>query len=155
MLIGFERGMTVHLVKLCVGVETVQELKVWQVERLKRLKRAGKTPVLCHRTLQAPRRRDEVLDGGSLYWVIKGVILVRQRIVDLRPDTKDDGVACCGIALDPELVATRAQARRVFQGWRYLPAADAPADLRVVGKDEGDMPTAMRADLRELRLIDF
>lgn len=147
--------MTVHLVKLCVGVETVQELKVWQDERLKRLKRAGKTPELCHRTLQAPRRREEVLDGGSLYWVIKGVILVRQRILDLRPDIKDDGTACCGIVLDRELVATRAQARRAFQGWRYLPAADAPADLRVVESDNSEMPKAMRADLRELRLIDF
>jgi hypothetical protein len=152
---GSTGEMTVHLVKLCVGCDTVQDLKDWQVERLKQLKRAGKTPELCHRTLQSPRRRDEVLDGGSLYWVIRGVILVRQRIVDLRPDTKDDGVACCGIVLDPQLVATRAQARRAFQGWRYLPAADAPADLRVVGEDEGEMPKAMRADLRELRLIDF
>lgn len=148
-------GMTVHLVKLCVGCDTVQDLKDWQDERLKQLKRAGKTPELCHRTLQAPRRRDEVLDGGSLYWVIRGLILVRQRIVDLRLDTKDDGTPCCGIVYDEELVATCPQARRAFQGWRYLPAADAPADLRVVGEDEGEMPKAMRADLRELRLIDF
>jgi hypothetical protein len=147
--------MTVHLIKLCVGVDTVQELKLWQTERLKRLKRAGKTPELCHRTLQAPRRRDEVLDGGSLYWVIKGVILVRQRVLDLRPDIKDDGTACCGIVLDPVLVATRGQARRAFQGWRYLQAADVPADLRVVEDDAGEIPQAMRADLRELRLIDF
>jgi len=150
-----QRRMTVHIVKLCVGCDTVQDLKDWQDERLKQFKRAGQTPELCHRTLQAPRRREDVLDGGSLYWVIRGVILVRQRIIDLRPDTKDDGVACCGIVLDRELVATRAQARRAFQGWRYLPAADAPADLRVVGEDEGDMPKTMRADLRELRLIDF
>jgi hypothetical protein len=147
--------MTVHLVKLGVGCDTVQELKEWQDERLKQLKRAGKTTELCHRTLQSPRRRDEVLDGGSLYWVIRSVILVRQRIIDLRPDTKDDGVACCGIVLDPQLVATRAQARRAFQGWRYLPAANAPADLRLVGEDDGEMPQAMRANLRELRLIDF
>jgi hypothetical protein len=150
-----QRRMTVHIVKLCVGCDTVQDLKDWQDERLKQLKRAGQMPELCHRTLQAPRRREEVLDGGSLYWVIRGVILVRQRIIDLRPDTKDDGVACCGIVLERELVATRAQARRAFQGWRYLPATDAPADLRVVGEDEGDVPRAMRADLRELRLIDF
>ena len=147
--------MTIHLLKLCVGCDTVQDLKDWQDDRLRQLKRAGKPAELCHRTLQAPRRREEVLDGGSLYWVIRGVILVRQRIIDLRPDTKDDGIACCGIVLDRELVATRAQARRAFQGWRYLPAADAPADLRVVGEDEGDMPRTMRADLRELRLIDF
>jgi len=67
---------------------------------------------------------------------------------------KGDGFACCGIVLDPELVVTRAQPRRAFQGWRYLPATDAPADLRVVGEVEGDMPQAMRANLRELRLID-
>ena len=76
--------MTVHLIKLCVGVDTVKELADWQDERLKRLKRAGKTPELCHRTLQTPRRREEVLDGGSLYWVIKGFVLVRQRVLDLQ-----------------------------------------------------------------------
>jgi len=141
--------MTVHLIKLCVGVDTVQELKIWQTER------ARKTLELCHRTMRAPRRRDEVLDGGSLYWVIKGIVLVRQRVLDLRPDVKDDGTACCGIVLDAELVATRAQARRAFQGWRYLPVTDAPSDLRVVDDDDGEMPHAMRADLRELRLIDF
>ena len=85
--------MTVHLIKLCVGVDTVKELVDWQAERLKRLKRAGKMPELCHRTLQAPRRRAEVLEGGSLYWVIKGFVLVRQRVLDLRPDVKDDGTA--------------------------------------------------------------
>lgn len=141
--------MTVHLIKLCVGVDTVQELKIWQTER------ARKTLELCHRTMRAPRRRDEVLDGGSLYWVIKGIVLVRQRVLDLRPDVKDDGTACCGIVLDAELVATRAQARRAFQGWRYLPVTDAPSDLGVVEDDDDEMPHAMRADLRELRLIDF
>jgi len=141
--------MTVHLIKLCVGVDTVQELKIWQTEC------ARKTLELCHRTMRAPRRRDEVLDGGSLYWVIKGIVLVRQRVLDLRPDVKDDGTACCGIVLDAELVATRAQPRRAFQGWRYLPVTDAPSDLRVVEDNEGEMPHAMRADLRELRLIDF
>jgi hypothetical protein len=144
--------MTIHLLKLCVGCDTVQDLKDWQDDRLKQLKRAGKTPELCHCPANARRRSAR---RRSLYWVIRGVILVRQRIIDLRPDTKDDGIACCGIVLDPVLVATRAQARRAFQGWRYLPAADAPADLRVVGEDEGDMPKTMRADLRELRLIDF
>jgi len=152
---GASGEMTIHLLKLCVGCDTIQDLKDWQEERLRQLKRAGKTPELRHRTLQAPRRREEVLDGGSLYWVIRGVILVRQRIVDLRPDTKDDGTPCCGIVYDEGLVATRPQARRAFQGWRYLNPADAPADLRVVTDEGADMPKAMRADLRELRLIDF
>jgi hypothetical protein len=147
--------MTVHLVKLCVGVDSVQELKAWQTERLNSLRKAGKRGELCHRTLQAPRRRDDVLNGGSLYWVIKGFILARQGILDLRPDRKDDGTACCGIVLAEELIATRPQARRAFQGWRYLELADAPADLRAVESESGDMPQAMRAALRELRLIDF
>ena len=147
--------MTVHLIKLCVGCDTVEELAIWQAERLKRLKRARKTPELCHRTLQTPRRRDEVLDGGSLYWVIKGFVLVRQRVLDLRPDAKDDGTACCGIVLDKELVATRAHPRRAFQGWRYLEVADAPKDAGVVDAAVEDMPRGIRDELRELRLIDW
>lgn len=147
--------MTVHLVKLCVGVDTVQDLLEWQSERLETLARQGKTPELCHRTMQAPRRRDEVLDGGSLYWVIKSFIVVRQRIVDLKPATKDDGRACCGIVLDPELVPTRPHPRRAFQGWRYLEPADAPADAPILESGNDEMPPGMREELRELRLIDW
>jgi hypothetical protein len=147
--------MTVHLLKLCVGCDTIQDLKDWQDDRLRQLKRKREPVELYHRTLQTPKRRDQVLDGGSLYWVIKGFVLARQRILDLRPGRKDDGTPCCAIVYDEELVATRPQARRAFQGWRYLSPADAPADLRVVTGEDGDMPRAMRADLRELRLIDF
>jgi len=147
--------MTVHLVKLCVGVETVQDLAVWQAERLRRLAQAGEAAEFCHRTRQMPRRRNEILGGGSLYWVVKGFVLVRQRILDLKDATKDDGTACCGIVLDPELVTTRPQPRRAFQGWRYLEAADAPADARTLDDVEADIPPGMREDLRELRLIDW
>ena len=147
--------MTVHLIKLCVGVDSLQDLKDWQTERLKSLRKGGQTPELCHRTSQTPRRRDEVLDGGSLYWVIKGFILVRQRVLDLRPDRKDDGRACCGIVLDSELLATRAQGRRAFQGWRYLVVADVPPDLGTGAEVRAEPPKAMVKDLRELRLIDW
>lgn len=147
--------MTLHLVKLCVGVDSVQDLAVWQAERLKRFRREKRTAELCHRTLQTPRRREEVLDGGSLYWVIKGFILVRQCVLDLRPDVKEDGTACCGIVLDAELVPTRAHPRRAFQGWRYLDPADAPADAEGLFAAADDMPPGMREELRELRLIDW
>jgi len=147
--------MTVHLIKLCVGVDSLQDLKDWQTERLKSLRKGGQTPELCHRTSQTPRRRDEVLDGGCLYWVIKGLILVRQRVLALRPDRKDDGTACCGIVLDSELVATRAQGRRAFQGWRYFDAADAPPDLDAVVEAGEAPPKAMVKELRKLRLIDW
>ena len=146
--------MTVHLVKLCVGIDTVQDLREWQAERLHSLAVAGQTPELCHRTMQAPRRRADVLDGGSLYWVIKGFVLVRQRIVDFKAATKDDGRACCGIVLDPELVQTRPHPRRAFQGWRYLEMADAPEDARALEAADDDMPPGMREELRELRLIE-
>jgi hypothetical protein len=144
-----------HLIKLCVGVECVAELAEWQAERLESLKRARQRAELCHRTLQTPRRRGEVLDGGSLYWVIKGFVLVRQRVIDLRPDVKEGGIACCGIVLDPVLVATRPHPRRAFQGWRYLEPSDAPQDAKEYDEEDEDMPLAMRQDLRELRLIDW
>lgn len=147
--------MTVHLIKLCVGVETPRELAEWQARRLKRLARAKKTPEHCHRTLQTPRRRVEILDGGSLYWVIKGFVLVRQRIIDLRDDVKDDGTRCCGIVLDTEIVPTRLHPRRAFQGWRYLEAADAPPDVKGFAEEADAMPRAMREELRALRLIDW
>lgn len=147
--------MTVHLIKLCVGVDTPKELAEWQDERLKRLAREGKAPELCHRTLQTPRRRAELLDGGSLYWVIKGFVLVRQRVLDLRADLKDDGTACCGIVLDAELVMTRPHPRRAFQGWRYLDAADVPPDIKGFAEEADEIPHGMREDLRELRLIDW
>ena len=146
--------MTVHLVKLCVGIDSVEHLREWQANRRSELARAGKPAVSCHRTAHMPRRRDDVLDGGSLYWVIKSFVLVRQRIVDLRPDKKDDGTKCCGIVLDPDLVATRPQPRRAFQGWRYLEAADAPADVQTLAEVGEDIPPGMREELRELRLID-
>ena len=147
--------MTVHLIKLCVGIETPRELAEWQTERLKHLAKAGKTPELRHRTRQTPRRSAELLDGGSLYWVIKGFVLVRQRILDLRADVKDDGTRCCGIVFDTALVLTRPQPRRAFQGWRYLEVADAPPDATGLSDEADEMPRGMREELRELRLIDW
>jgi hypothetical protein len=146
--------MTVHLLKLCVGVETVQELKAWQTERLANLRKARKVLELRHRTLQTPRRRDDLLSGGSLYWVIKGFILARQRVLDLKLDVKDDGSKCCAIVLDPELIGTFPQRRRAFQGWRYLEPVDAPKDRGEIAGGE-DLPPGMREELRELRLIDW
>ena len=147
--------MALNLIKLCVGADSVSDLERWIKQRLKDKRKRGEKPEHIHRTRMVPKRAAELVDGGSLYWVIRGIILVRQRVLDLRPDVKDDGIACCAIVLDPELMATRAQARRAFQGWRYLSVADAPPDVRAVEDEDGEIPRAMRADLRELRLIDF
>jgi hypothetical protein len=146
--------MTVHLIKLCVGCDSIEDLATWQAERLKQMKKAREKPELFHRTFQSPKRRDELLDGGSLYWVIKGIIMVRQRLTDLREGTKDDGTPCCLLMLDRKLVPVRPTPRRAFQGWRYLAADEAPKDL-AAGKADGiaTMPPKLRKELAELGLI--
>ncbi len=146
--------MTLHLVKLCVGAASVEDLAAWQTARLAERRRKDKTARIVHATFQTPKRAEDLLDGGSLYWVIKGVIQVRQRIVGLSEGVRDNGAACCNIELDDPLVAVRPTPRRAFQGWRYLSADDAPADLAGRGdKGLAQMPERLRRELAELGLI--
>ena len=146
--------MPVHLIKLSVGAESIEDLGQWQAQRLAAQKAAGeKQPRLAHRTFQTPKRRDDLLAGGSIYWVIKGLVQARQRLVDLTEGTKDDGSPCCLIVLDKTLVPVRPVPRRPFQGWRYLDAADVPADLKPGEEGIGALPPKMRRELAELGLI--
>lgn len=146
--------MTLHLVKLCVGAASIQDLADWQAGRVAAMIARGETPVLGHTTFQAPKRQAELLDGGSLYWVIKGLIQVRQRLIGFDAGVKDDGSPCCLLRLDAVLVAVRPTPRRPFQGWRYLQGADAPADLgRGAADGVGAMPPKMRKDLADLGLL--
>jgi hypothetical protein len=147
--------MPLHLVKLCVGAQSVEDLAAWQAERLAQMKAEGqRRPRLFHRTFQRPKRDAEILDGGSLYWVMKGTITVRQPIVGFDEGTKADGRPCCLILLDKALIPVRPTPRRAFQGWRYLSADDAPPDI---GAREADslakMHPEMRRSLTELGLI--
>ena len=142
--------MTLHLIKLCVGVDSVEELAAWQKGRLKELKRKKRPPVLMHVTRQTPKRAKELLDGGSLYWVIKGHIAVRQRLVALKPVTKN-GTPHCGLVYEPKFVLTVRRFRRPFQGWRYLEGKDAPPDARDL---KGiNLPEALKIELAELGLL--
>ncbi|MEQ8822989.1 MAG: DUF1489 domain-containing protein [Filomicrobium sp.] len=146
--------MTVHLVKLCVGADSIADLAHWQASRLAGKRKSGSPGRLFHETHQTPKKTAELLDGGSLYWVIKGVIQVRQRIVGFEDGQKADGRACCLILLDPELVPVRPVPRRAFQGWRYLGQDEAPADFADLGGDDlSGLPPQMRRDLAELCLI--
>jgi hypothetical protein len=147
--------MTLHLIKLCVGCESIADLASWQAERLKQRRQAGeKNPQLFHRTFQMPKRRDELLVGGSLYWVIKGVIQVRQPLTDIVEGTKEDGRPCCVLLLKHELVPVRPTPRRAFQGWRYLNADEAPEDLgRGASAGIAAMPPKLRKELAELGLM--
>lgn len=142
--------MSVHLVKLCVGVDSVEDLRSWQEDYLKDLMLYKVKPEVMHVTRQMPKRVDELLDGGSLYWVIKGHIAVRQRILELRTVVKN-GAPHCGILLEPELVRTLHRFRSPFQGWRYLKAEDAPPDVSTV--QGGNMPDELKIELAELGLL--
>lgn len=143
--------MTLHLIKLCVGAESIESLAAWQKGRLKELRRKGRKPELVHITRMTPKRAEELLDGGSLYWVIKGYISVRQRLIDLRPVVKN-GRPHCGLVYDAQLVATARRFCRPFQGWRYLDPKNVPADLRDL-KGAKNLPEKLKAELAELGLL--
>ena len=138
--------MSVHLVKLCVGVSEIAELAKWQDLRMRQQKR------IFHVTRMVPRRADEIISAGSLYWVIRAMIMVRQRITDIEVFKDEDGIGRCRLIFDPELVPVRPAPRRAFQGWRYLDTADAPPDLPK-GSGQGEVPEAMRSELAELGLL--
>ena len=146
--------MTLNLIKLSVGSESIEDLAAWQRGRLAYTKKTTGKPRLFHTTRMVPKRQAELLDGGSLYWVIKGIIQLRQRIVGFEPGAKEDGTACVLIMLDSKLVAVRPTPRRAFQGWRYLEAEDAPPDLTAdAARLTTSMPPRLRRELAELGLL--
>lgn len=144
--------MSVHLIKLCVGVSEPEELEAWQARRVAEKKAAGIPPEVLHITRMVPKRAEELLDGGSLFWVMKGEIRARQTLLDVRDFRDDEGVRRCALVLDPNVVRTQRRGRRPFQGWRYLKTEDAPSDVRL-GADEAEMPEEMRAELEKLGLL--
>lgn len=145
--------MTVHLIKLCVGADSIADLADWQTKHRRAKTAAGETCVV-HTTFQAPKRQFELLDGGSLYWVIKGAVTVRQRLVGFADGHKQDGSRCCLLQLDPELVPVSPVPRRPFQGWRYFNPDDAPLDLSSdASRDIAAMPAKMRKELAALGLL--
>ena len=137
---------TIHLVKLSVGTTSVASLRKWQGSA--RAKGPDGTP--RHVTRMWPRREAELLEGGSIFWVIKGVIQARQRILRLDEVTRADGVRRCAIVLDPEVVPTEHALRRPFQGWRYLDPAEAPRDLAPGRAAEEALPQALSVALAEI-----
>ena len=138
-----------HLTKLAVGARNIEHLREFQAERAKQ------QPPLRHRTRNFPRRAAEIRDGGSMYWVISGATIVRQRILDIIEERWEDGSAGTGIVLDPALVPVSARLVKPFQGWRYLAPDDAPPDLTTTpeAKGERSLPPALRRELRILCLL--
>jgi hypothetical protein len=145
--------MALHLLKLCVGVDTVQELEDWIKMRLKEKRKKGEKPEHIHTTRMVPKRADEIVDGGSLFWVIKGEIICREKLLAIRPFTDKDGIGRCRLVMDGKVHLVQPRPFRAFQGWRYLAAKDAPRDLDRAAPGARNMPEAMRRELRELGLL--
>ena len=143
--------MTVHLMKLCVGVDSVDDLEAWIAQRQQIRALNGEPLEQIHTTRMNPKRRDEILDGGSLYWVMKGEVRARQRLIDIEEFVDEEGVKRCRLVLDDKIVRTQRRGRRPFQGWRYLKDEDTPADAKSFEGDE--MPAEMRAELEKLGLL--
>ncbi len=143
--------MTLHLIKLCVGCDSVEDLAEWIAYRLKEKRQASEKPEHFHVTRMVPKRIPELLDGGSLYWVIKGTVQARQKLVDVRRFVDDEGIGRCRLVLDPKVVRTEWQPKLPFQGWRYLDPNEAPRDLRK-GRGGDDLPPELSAELAGLGL---
>ncbi len=145
--------MALHLIKLCVGADSIEDLREWVSERSLIAIAAGMEPHSSHITRMIPKRDRELLDGGSLYWVIKGQIQARQPLLNIKSFTDVDGISRCELVLGPEVVETEFQPRRAFQGWRYLTEDDAPRDLGNMGEGAADLPLELRRELAELGLL--
>lgn len=135
-------AVTLNMVKLCVGADDIGDLEAWQ----KRL--MGRLPAPVHHTRMVPKQIDELLNGGSIYWVIKGVIQVRQSFADIRVIDDRNGKRACELVFDPELILVEPTPKRPFQGWRYLKPKDSPADLKG-GAAKSDIPPELHAKLKD------
>ncbi len=146
-----QANVTLHLIKLCVGCDSIQDLEDWIKEKRRRTR--GKKTEHIHTTRMVPKRADEITDGGSLYWVIRGQVMCRQRVLAVRPFVDKQGVGRCRIVLEPKVIPVEPRPRRAFQGWRYLEIKDAPRDLTRIAPGLRAMPEEMRRELRDLGLI--
>jgi len=139
-------SIKLNIIKLSVGSESISMLTQWQSERRAQLN----INYSLHVTRMWPKREAELLDGGSIYWVIKGAIQVRQKLIGFDEIIGQDGIRRCGFKLDPELVSTTKALRRPFQGWRYLKSEDAPSDLSEKRESDDEMPEEMQQYLAKL-----
>jgi len=145
--------MPLHLIKLCVGADSIRDQEEWIAEKLAEKLARGEAAEQTHRTRMVPKRAAELIDGGSLYWVIKGQIAARQEILDVRPFVDGEGVSRCHIVLKPVMIPVMPRPHRPFQGWRYLRVEDAPADIGARDGMVSLMPEDLRRELRELGLL--
>lgn len=146
--------MALNLIKLCVGCDSIEDLEEWIAFRLDERRRAGEPVEQYHTTRMVPTRGAEITGGGSLYWVIKGEIAAREKLLAIEPFRDRDGIGRCRLVLQPKVIAVAPRPMRAFQGWRYLDADSAPSDLtKSAAASVAAMPEPMRRELRELGLL--
>lgn len=145
--------MSLHLIKLCVGAESIEDLREWVSRKALTAIAAGLEPHSFHTTRMVPKRTEELLEGGSLYWVIKGQVQARQSLIGIETFTDGEGIGRCNLLLGPEVVETELQPRRAFQGWRYLKVNEAPRDLASLSGGGAELPLELRRELAELGLL--
>src|ERR1700682_5054748 len=145
--------MPLHLIKLAVGCESVKEPKGGRRERMPPAKKKGLPLHHIHITRMTPKRIDELLAGGSLYWVIRGVIAAREKIIAIEPFRDRDGIGRCRLVMQPRVIAVLPRPMRPFQGWRYFTEDAAPPDLGKSAASIAAMPELLRRELRDLGLL--
>ena len=146
--------MPLHLIKLCVGCDSVKDLKQWVAERVETARKKRQPPHHVHVTRMTPKRIEEILAGGSLYWVIRGEIAAREKLIAIEPFRDKDGIGRCRLVMQPKVISVSPRPMRPFQGWRYFNADAAPPDLtRSAASGVAAMPEPMRRELRDLGLL--
>ena len=147
-------GMPLHLIKLSVGTDSVADLEDWIKEKIKAQKKRGvKKPERIHTTRMVPKRAEELTDGGSIFWVIKGQIMCREVIRGIEPFRDKEGINRCRLLMTPKVILVEPRPFRAFQGWRYLEDKDAPRDLEKMAPGAKNMPEELRRELRGLGLL--
>ncbi|WP_291865094.1 DUF1489 domain-containing protein [Bradyrhizobium sp.] len=145
--------MPLHLIKLAVGCESVKDLKAWVAERMAAAKKKELPLHHIHITRMTPKRSDEIVAGGSLYWVIRGEIAAREKIIAIEPFRDKDGIGRCRLVMQPKVIAVSPRPMRAFQGWRYFTPDAAPPDLGKAAASIAAMPEPLRRELRDLGLL--
>ena len=145
--------MALHLIKLCVGCDSIADLVEWIEENRIHHRRQGRDYEQVHVTRMVPKRLDALVGSGSLYWVVKGQVACRQLLLDVQPFKDGDGIGRCRLVLEPVVVGVVPRPCRPFQGWRYLEAKDAPRDLDRSAAGAASLPEQMRRELADLGLL--
>src|ERR1700720_1572766 len=145
--------MPLHLIKLSVGADSVKDLKGWIADRIKVAKSRAQPAPPIHITRMTPKRVEELLAGGSIYWVIRGEIAAREKLIAIEPFRDKDGIGRCRLVMQPKVIAVSPRPMRAFQGWRYFTDDSAPPDLTKSAASIAAMPEPLRRELRDLGLL--